>query len=142
MKNLPEGAGSPISRMPQQQKAGYGQYTSPFPCLVACRFFSLSGRDDFIDATRLLADCVAFRLRKITLGAEVRLASVVIFPADFTVLGSIVRVSVNDNLYSKLHVNQPCKATLQSNKTGSEKLNVVISKRDAQGNLRRLRKRM
>jgi len=95
-----------------------------------------------MDATRLLADCVAFRLRKITLGAEVRLASVVIFPADFTVLGSIVRVSVNDNLYSKLHVNQPCKATLQSNKTGSEKLNVVISKRDAQGNLRRLRKRM
>jgi hypothetical protein len=29
MKSLPEGAGSPISRMPQQQKAGYGQYTSP-----------------------------------------------------------------------------------------------------------------
>jgi hypothetical protein len=50
--------------------------------------------------------------------------------------------SAIDNLYSKLHVNQPCKATLQSNKTGSEKLNVLISKRDAQGNLRRLRKRM
>jgi hypothetical protein len=30
----------------------------------------------------------------------------------------------------------------KSNKTGSEKLNVLISKRDAQGNLRRLRKRM
>jgi hypothetical protein len=30
MKYLPEGAGSPISRMPQQQKAGYGQYTNPF----------------------------------------------------------------------------------------------------------------
>jgi hypothetical protein len=29
MKYLPEGAGSPISRMPQQQKAGYCQYTSP-----------------------------------------------------------------------------------------------------------------
>ena len=29
MKPLPEGAGSPISRMPQQQKAGYGQHTSP-----------------------------------------------------------------------------------------------------------------
>jgi integrase len=29
MRNLPEGAGSPISRMPQQQKAGYVQHTSP-----------------------------------------------------------------------------------------------------------------
>jgi hypothetical protein len=29
MKNLPEGAGSPISRMPQEQKAGYSQHTSP-----------------------------------------------------------------------------------------------------------------
>ena len=33
MKHLPEGAGSPISRMPQQQKAGYNQYTSPNLCL-------------------------------------------------------------------------------------------------------------
>jgi hypothetical protein len=33
MKNLPEGAGSPISRMPQQQKAGYGQHTSPIYCI-------------------------------------------------------------------------------------------------------------
>jgi hypothetical protein len=32
MKYLPEGAGSPISRMPQQQKAGYVQYTSPNLC--------------------------------------------------------------------------------------------------------------
>jgi len=30
MRYLPGGAGSPISRMPQQQKAGYVQHTSPF----------------------------------------------------------------------------------------------------------------
>jgi len=47
-----------------------------------------------------------------------------------------------DKLYSKLSIKQPCKVICQSNKTGSEKLNVLISKRDAQGNLRRLRKRM
>jgi hypothetical protein len=43
MKNLPEGAGSPISRMPQQQKAGYNQHTTPKINLIEaglCFFFA------------------------------------------------------------------------------------------------------